>query len=69
MSIKMEGLHVGFLIQLTLRKATLQGGGTWRSLAVARVLKEAVTQTLGTYIDKRQAKVAEWVALSPILKI
>ena len=31
--------------------------------------KGAGTQTLGTYIDRRQATVAEWVALRPILDI
>ena len=34
-----------------------------------KFLKEAGTQSLGAYIDKRQATVAEWVALRPILKI
>ena len=38
-------------------------------MAIARVLKEAGTQALGTYIDKRQATVAEWVALMKILDI
>ena len=69
MSRKLEGVPVGFLIQLTGQKAARQGGGTWRSVASARVLNEAVIQTLGTYIDKRQATVAEWVALRSILEI
>ena len=36
---------------------------------MAKVLKEVSTQTLGTYIDKRQATVVEGVALRPILEI
>ena len=36
---------------------------------MAKVIKEAGTQTLGAYIDKPQATVAEWVALRPILEI
>ena len=66
---ELEGVHVDFLIKLTGQKATRQGGGTWRSVAAARVIKEAGIQTLGTYIDKRQATVAEWVALRSILEI
>ena len=31
------------------------------------VLEKAGTQPLGTYIDRRQTTVAEWVALRPIL--
>ena len=69
MSRKLEGLQVGFLRQLTGNKATQHGGRTWRSAAEARVLKESCTHTLGTYIDKIQATVAEWVELIPILKV
>ena len=36
---------------------------------MASVLKEAGTQTLGTYIDKRQATVEEWMELRPILDV
>ena len=43
--------------------------GTWRSAAADRILREAGTQTLGTYIDKRQATVTEWVALRPTIDI
>ena len=34
-----------------------------------KVIKEAVTQTLGAYIDNCQANVAEWLTLRPILDI
>ena len=69
MSRKLEGVHIGFLRQVPDNKAKRQMDGTWRSVAAKRVLKEAVTQTLGTYIDKRQMTVAEWVALRPIIEI
>ena len=46
-----------------------QRDGTCRSEAVVKVLKEAVTQTLGVYIDKLQATVAGWMALRQILYI
>ena len=42
---------------------------TWRNSAAASVLKEAGSQTLGLYIDKWQATVAEWVTLRPILEV
>ena len=62
-------MHAGFLIQGMVHKAKRQKVGTCRSATAAMVLKEAVTQTLGTYIDKKQGKVAEWVALRPIPEI
>ena len=34
-----------------------------------KVLEKAGTHSLGTYIDRRQAPVAEWCALRPILKV
>ena len=34
-----------------------------------KVLEKAGTQSLGTYIDRRQETVAEWVALLPILEV
>ena len=52
MSQDLEGVHMGFLRQMTDQKAKRQRDGTWRSDAAAKVLKEAVTQTLGSYIDK-----------------
>ena len=36
---------------------------TWRCVAADKVLKKAGTQSLGVYIDKQQATVAEWVVL------
>ena len=58
MSRKLEGVHVSFLRHMTGQKVKRQKDGTWRGETEAKVLKEAVTQTLGTYIDKLQATVA-----------
>ena len=69
MSRKLEGLHVGFLRQVTGQKAKWQREGTWRSVAAADVIKESGTHTLLLYIDKRQATVAKWVVLRLILEI
>ena len=69
MSRKLEGLHVGFLRQVTGQKAKRQREGTWRSVAAAEVIKESGTHKLWLYIDKRQATVAKWVVLRPVLDI
>ena len=68
-SKNMETLHVGFLRQVAVNTAKRQRGGTWISTKAASVIKETRTQTLGAYIDKRQATVVEWVVLRPILEV
>ena len=55
MSRNLEGVRVGFLRQVMVQKDKQQREGNWRSMASERVLKEAENQTLGTYIEKRQA--------------
>ena len=67
--MKLEGVHVGFLRHVIDQMAKSQRDVTWRSATAVSVLKEEVTQTLGTQIDKQQATVAEWVALGPILEV
>ena len=69
MSRNLEGVHVGLLRQIMGPRAVQQEDGTWWRVAVENVLEKAGTQSLGTYIDRRQATVAEWVALSPILEV
>ena len=66
---KLEGVHVGFLGQVRGQKSKRERAGNWRSAAESRVLKEAGTQTMGTYIEKWQVTVVEWVLLRSILKI
>ena len=53
MSRNLERVQMGFLRQMTGQKANRKRDGTWRSEASVKVLKEAVTKTLGVYIDKR----------------
>ena len=60
---------MGSLRQVTGHKSKKKKDGTWISVSAARVIKEAINQTLGAYIDKRQVTVAEWVALRPVLEI
>ena len=46
MSWKLEGVHVGFLRQITGQKAKRQRDRIWRSEAAEKVLKEAGTALL-----------------------
>ena len=46
-----------------------QENGTWRQVAADKILENSGTQSLGTYIDRRQATVEEWGALRPILEV
>ena len=69
MSHKLEGVHVGFPRQIMGQNSEQQRDRTWQSVASEKVIKEAVTQSLGSYIYKQQTTVAEWVALRPMLEV
>ena len=55
MAQRLEGVHVGFLIQVTKLKEKRPKEGSWQKLAADKVLQGAETQQLQTYLDKRQA--------------
>ena len=42
---------------------------TWWREGTDSVLKPSGTLDIGTYIDRRQATVAQWVALHPIFEV
>ena len=63
MAQRLEIVHVGFLRQVTKLKAKRLRDGFWRMVAADKVLQGAVTQPLQTYLDRRQATVADWVSL------
>ena len=65
----LEGVHVGLLIKVTKLKGKSSKGGLWWKVAADKVLQGAGKQLLHTYLDRRQAKVAEWVALRPIFEV
>ena len=69
MSRKLEDIHVGLLMRITRNRAVRQKDRTWRKVSAATVLEKSGTQPLGAYIDRRQATLAEWVALRPILEV
>ena len=54
MAKTLEGVHVGFLRHMTGNTARQHWDRTWRRAEADSVLKEAGTQKLGMYIDKRQ---------------
>ena len=57
----------GFLVGR--QRAVQQKNRTWRQVAADTVLEKTGTQPLETYIERKQAIVAEWVALRPILEL
>ena len=66
---RLEGAHVGFLRQITRKKSKWLRDGLWWQVTAKKFLQGAGTQPLQTYVDRRQATVAEWVALRPIFDI
>ena len=66
---RLEVFHVGFLRQVTKLKAKILKDGLWHKVAAEKVLLGAGTQPLQTYLDRRQVKVEEWVALWPIFEV
>ena len=64
-----ESNHVGFLSQITGEWAIQKAKGSWETPATKEVLRAVGMQSAVTYIDRRQAKVAQGVALRPILEV
>ena len=60
---------MGLLHRITRQGAVRQKDGTWRQVEAETVLERAGTQPLGTHIGRRQATLAKWVMLSPILEV
>ena len=65
----MEVVHVGLLGWTMEQRAVRQEDGTWRQVSAEKFLDNSVTPSPGTYIDRRQETVSEWVALRPILEV
>ena len=64
-----KGVRVSLLWQATGMKARRLGDKTWRKEGGGRMLQAEGTKPLREYINKRQATVAEWVALRPIFEV
>ena len=66
---KLKGVQMGFLRQVTGMKTRILEDATWTKEGLDRVLQTERTKLLREHINKRQAKVAEWVALWPIFEV
>ena len=66
---RLEGVPLGFLRQVKKLKAKRLRDSSRRKVAVDIVLQGVGTQPLQTYLDRRQATVAEWVALWTIFDV
>ena len=65
----MEGTHTGFLRQIMGKQAWRLGDGMW-DITEAEVVQEAAgIQSETTYIERRQATVAQRVALRPLFEV
>ena len=69
MERKVEGTHIGLLRQITGKRARRLGDGTWETPGAEEVREVAQTQSAMTYIGRRQATVAQWVALRPLFGV
>ena len=56
-------------MQITGKREVWQEDENWWKVAAEKVLEKSGTNSLGTYIYRRQETVAEWVALRPILEV
>ena len=69
MYMKVEGTHTGLLIQLMGKQARRLGDGKWETPRAEGVREAEVTKSEITYIGRRQANVAKWVALRPLFEV
>ena len=60
---------MGFLPQVEGMTAQNLGVDTCQKEGAERVLKATGTKPLWEYIERRQATVAEWIALRPIFEV
>ena len=60
---------MGFPRQITGKWAKWQTDRTWETLEMEEVLRVAGMKLAAEYIGLRQAMVAQWVALRPLLEV
>ena len=64
-----DSMHVGFLRHITGKRSIWQSGGSWDTLAAKEVLQSVDFKSLAMCIGHQQAKIAQWVALRPLLEV
>ena len=65
----MEGMHTGFLRQITGKRGRCLGDGKWETPGAEGVREAVGMQFEMTYIGRRQATVEQWVALSTLFEV
>ena len=65
----MEGIHTGFLRKITRKRVRRLGDRTWETNGLEGVQEEVGTQSVITYIGRRQATVAHRLVLHPIFEL
>ena len=63
MERKIEGTHIGFLRYITGKRVRRLGDVMWETSRTERVWEAEIMQSSMTYIGRRQATVAQWMAL------
>ena len=69
MERKVEGAHTDFLRKITGKQVRQISDRTWETPRAEVVREVAVTQSSMTYIGRRQATLARWVALQQIFEV
>ena len=69
MAQRLDGVHVGFLRQVTKLKAKILRNSSWQKVVTNKALQGAGAQPLYIYLDRRQAAVVQLVALWPIFYV
>ena len=69
MAKRIEGTHTEFLINITGKRAKQLVDGTGEIPGAEGIQEAAGTQSARIYIERRQATVAQWVALRPLFEV
>ena len=69
MGRKIEGSHIVLVRQIMGKQARRIGDGMWETPGEEVVLEAVGMQSEMVYIGKRQATMAQWLALQPQLKV
>ena len=69
MEIMVEGNNIGFLIQITGKRARRKANRMWYIPAAEEVREAVLNQLDATYIGRIQGTVAQWVALWKIFEV
>ena len=66
---RIEGTRTELLKMITRKRAKQFEDGTWETPGAEGVREAVGTQSARTYIEQRQATVAQWVALRPLFEV